>query len=182
MSISIIRQNGVALFVSLIILLMLTLIGLAASQITVQQERMAGNVRESNQAFQEAEATLREIEQRVRLLAQGQTGGLGTIPLWGDDPQLVDLRNDCTLERRYGGEWDDVPWREAPTTGNDYYVIDLSDYIVSGLPVGSSCRPVMEAGTTAVGEYYLILARAYGPGDASRRAEAVVQSIFFWPG
>ncbi|QKK03743.1 MAG: hypothetical protein HND55_14365 [Pseudomonadota bacterium] len=186
-AISVSRQRGVALFVGLMILLMLTLLGLTSSNVSIMQERMASNVREYNVAFQQAEATLREIEDRLVQMAAGTTGGLPVIPTWADDLNLVNMPNDCTLERRYGVDWDNVPWQTAPTTGNDFFIIALGDYINpnTGLPQGSACRPMDDNqrsdGTPVSDRYYLVLARAFGPGDASRRAEALVQTIFFWP-
>lgn len=56
------KQNGMALFVSLIFLLLLTIIGVAAMQGAGMQEKMAGNTRLKNQSFQLAEAALREGE------------------------------------------------------------------------------------------------------------------------
>lgn len=52
------KQNGAALFVSLIMLLALTVIGLAASQRSQMQERMAANVHIQNIAFNAAESAL----------------------------------------------------------------------------------------------------------------------------
>jgi type IV pilus assembly protein PilX len=51
-------QRGVALIVSLILLLVVTIIGLAAIRLTSTQEKMAGNAVDRTQAFQVAEATL----------------------------------------------------------------------------------------------------------------------------
>lgn len=58
-SISSHRQRGAALAVGLIILVVLTLIGVQAMRSNIVQERMAGNMRERNVAFQAAEAALR---------------------------------------------------------------------------------------------------------------------------
>lgn len=55
-------QQGSALVIALIFLLLLTLIGVTAMQTTTLQERMAGNVRDRSLAFQAAEAALREAE------------------------------------------------------------------------------------------------------------------------
>src|SRR5690606_28942256 len=49
----------------LMILILLTLLALSASQVTSLQERMAGVYRADNMAFQAAEQRLRETEQRV---------------------------------------------------------------------------------------------------------------------
>ena len=52
-------QAGVVLVISLIILLLLTIIGLFAMQTTALEEKMAGNLRDKNLAFQAAEFELR---------------------------------------------------------------------------------------------------------------------------
>ena len=49
-------QRGMALLVSLVFLLLLTLIGLSSMQNATLQEKMAGSVSLRNQSFQGAEA------------------------------------------------------------------------------------------------------------------------------
>jgi type IV pilus assembly protein PilX len=56
-------QAGSALIVALIFLLLMTLLGTTAMRGSTMQERMAGNARDSNIAFQAAEAALREGEE-----------------------------------------------------------------------------------------------------------------------
>ena len=65
------RQKGAALVTSLIILLMLTLMGVAAMQTTTLEEKMAGNLRNENLAFQAAEAALRAGEAYLQGFAIG---------------------------------------------------------------------------------------------------------------
>ncbi len=60
------RQRGAVLLVALIMLLLLTILGAAAMRDTNLQERMAGNMRDHNLAFQAAEAALRFAEQEVK--------------------------------------------------------------------------------------------------------------------
>jgi type IV pilus assembly protein PilX len=55
-------QRGAVLVVSLLLLLVMTLLGLGASQSTRLQERMAGNQRDLELAMQGAEASLRAAE------------------------------------------------------------------------------------------------------------------------
>lgn len=59
------RQHGTVLVIGLILLLLMTLIGVTAIQTTSLDERMAGNSRDRNLAFQAAEAALREAEENV---------------------------------------------------------------------------------------------------------------------
>lgn len=56
------RQRGAALVVTLLLLLVVTLLGLAAMRGTLLQERMAANAIARGFAFQVAEAVLREAE------------------------------------------------------------------------------------------------------------------------
>ena len=56
------RQSGVALFISLVMLLILTMLGLSSVQTTSVQERMARNARDTNLAFQAAESALKDAE------------------------------------------------------------------------------------------------------------------------
>ena len=56
------KQSGIVLIISLIMLLLLTLIGVTSMQVTGLEEKMAGNFRDQNIAFQAAESTLKEAE------------------------------------------------------------------------------------------------------------------------
>ncbi|MCP8900320.1 pilus assembly PilX family protein [Gilvimarinus xylanilyticus] len=64
------KQSGVTLIVGLIMVLLLTIIGLAAIRGSNMQEMMAGNARDRHVAFEAAEAALRDGESN---LADGHT-------------------------------------------------------------------------------------------------------------
>jgi type IV pilus assembly protein PilX len=53
-------QRGAVLFVALIVLILLTLLGITAAQVTVLQERMSGNFRVQQLAFERAESAMSE--------------------------------------------------------------------------------------------------------------------------
>ncbi len=59
------RQRGAALAVSLILLVVITIIGLASIRGTNMQERMSANMYDRNLAFQAAETGLRTAEARL---------------------------------------------------------------------------------------------------------------------
>ena len=59
------RQGGAVLVISMLLLLVLTILALGASQSTRLEERMAGNARDVDLAFQSAEAGLRAAEQYI---------------------------------------------------------------------------------------------------------------------
>jgi type IV pilus assembly protein PilX len=60
------NQRGVALFISLVLLLVLTIIGVSAVQTTSLEERMARNTNDSVLAFESAEVALRTAEGFLR--------------------------------------------------------------------------------------------------------------------
>jgi type IV pilus assembly protein PilX len=59
------KQRGVALVVALVLLVVATLIGLAASRSTMLQERMSGNSFDRSLAFQRSESALRAAETAI---------------------------------------------------------------------------------------------------------------------
>jgi type IV pilus assembly protein PilX len=72
------RKSGAVLIISLIILLLLTLIGATAIQTTTLEEKMAGNLRDANLAFQAAETALRAGENSLNPPASLTFGDAGT--------------------------------------------------------------------------------------------------------
>lgn len=60
-------ERGMALLVSLVFLLLLTLIGISSMQNATLQEKMAGSITLRNQSFQSAETALRVGEGAVKL-------------------------------------------------------------------------------------------------------------------
>ncbi|MEX1057459.1 MAG: PilX N-terminal domain-containing pilus assembly protein [Natronospirillum sp.] len=60
-----VRQEGAALIVSLVLLVAVTLLGVSAMQGTILQERMSGNQRDMEEAFNAAEIALRRGEQEL---------------------------------------------------------------------------------------------------------------------
>lgn len=56
------RQNGAVLIVALIMMVLLTIIGVTGTNVTSLEEKMAGNMRDRNLAFQAAESALQAGE------------------------------------------------------------------------------------------------------------------------
>lgn len=87
-------QKGIALFISLVLLLVLTIIGVSSVQSTSLEERMARNAHDSVLAFQSAELALRQAE--AWMLANtpvttdfttGGANGLWTAAPFGVNPR-----------------------------------------------------------------------------------------------
>lgn len=76
------RQRGAVLIVSLIMLVVITMIAAGSMRGTILEEKMAGNSRDRNLAFQAAESAVREGEMFVEDVAS--LGGFkGTSGLFG---------------------------------------------------------------------------------------------------
>ena len=104
-------QRGVALFISLVLLLVLTIAGVSAVQTTSLEERMARNTHDTLIAFQAAESALREAEgwiiANVNSVAQFDDNGAGG--LWTTMPY------DEADQR-----WEEAIW--APASGQSIQV------------------------------------------------------------
>lgn len=170
------NQTGSALIISLILLMLLTMLGLSGAQVSSLEEKMAGNQRNSNLAFQAAEIALRTGEFDVRDRAANEldaskincTNGLypaGDLDCNGIDPEPIWNNDNMT--------WSDA--QAIPYNGTGLPTILASKppaYIVeqlAGVPTGPEVPAVMES------SYYRITARGVGGSDS---AVAIVQSIF----
>ncbi len=91
-------QRGWTLLIALVILIMLTLIGITAMRTTTLEEKMAGNLRDQNLAFQAAETALRGAEQFISSLIDTSSFG-SSPPLYGldyDEPSTGSLHSSGT--------------------------------------------------------------------------------------
>ncbi len=153
-------QNGSALIISLVFLLILTMIGIASIQDSTLQERMAGNERDRNLAFQSAEAALRVGEDHLRqagvLFSAAGTNGLISPDYSGVRP----------VEDNY-------PWATKSQQVSDTYagVHSLPSYTIEWLTT-QTFTPSDEAEVPIVNSYR-VTARAVG---GSSDAVVVLQS------
>ena len=83
------KQQGVILIISLVMLLLLTLIAMSGMQTTTLEEKIAGNKRNRNLAFQAAESALREAEQWI----QGSNTAFNPLKLSNGPFQGADCSN-----------------------------------------------------------------------------------------
>ena len=108
------RQAGISLFPAMMFLLVLTVLGIGALNSAMMEEKMVGNTKDSNLAFQMAEAALRDAEADIvtnitptSAFSAACANGLCTPPsTWAapsstDISKLIDWTNNG-LTRRYG--------------------------------------------------------------------------------
>jgi type IV pilus assembly protein PilX len=104
-------QRGMALLVSLVFLLLLTLIGISSMQNATLQEKMASSVTLRNQSFQIAEAALRIGESAVQLSTY-------TLPVCSGTTQCAPPAESSTLVAAGLNATSGVTWIAA---GNGFY-------------------------------------------------------------
>lgn len=99
-------QTGIALVIGMVVLLALTMIGVAAMKTTALEERMVGNNLDRNHGFNAAESALREAED---FLASGilppldGTAGLYEPTNWEAAPVWTTASFTDADSRRYTG-------------------------------------------------------------------------------
>ncbi|AHK80446.1 hypothetical protein M911_16365 [Ectothiorhodospira haloalkaliphila] len=118
-------QKGSALIVSLVLLLVITLLAVAGMQNTTLQERMSGNYRDRDLAFQAAEYALRSGEARLEA---------ATLPSFGGtEPGLIQvLPGGHAVQVWNGYSWDSASATPVHTAAFD--VASAPRYVVEQLP------------------------------------------------
>jgi type IV pilus assembly protein PilX len=99
------EQEGAALIVGLVMLLVLTVIGLSAMQGTSMQEKMSGNYRDASMALQAGETALRYVEEGyLKSLDEMEVG----LPFGscGGTCQIIDSSESVTLPATDTAGWD----------------------------------------------------------------------------
>jgi type IV pilus assembly protein PilX len=103
------HQRGAVLAIALIMLLVMTILGVTAMQMSRVEERMAGNTRDINLAFQGAEAGLRDAEARLDAFIGAKPPTCATAPcnFWRKNFWTISLRDQAlswwnTNGREYG--------------------------------------------------------------------------------
>lgn len=135
---SIKRQNGVALFMSLIMLLILTLLGLSSVQTTSMQERMSRNARDSNLAFQGAESATKASEVYLEtvssLLPFQNNNAEGRYDATDNGDGPVDLSYgafDWVTAANNSRQFESVDLEIGSTTKEQKYIIEFVKTVVS---------------------------------------------------
>ncbi len=177
-------QHGFVLIVALILLLVLTILGLAAAQSTSLQERMAGNTRSRDMAFQAAEAGLRAAESCLNsgsaLCANFSANANGTY-LFNPGAPTPPATNTTPLWQ-VPGFWStagNVLSYSAVTGSSLQYVAAPPEFIIEQMPPiavpGGNLGTQQYGGGSPTIQLYRITALGTG-GDST--ATAMLQSVY----
>lgn len=172
-------QKGAALVTSLMLLLILTVIGITAMQMTRMQERMAGNTRDLNLAFQGAEAALRNGESLIKAQAtkpddcnalpcqfwQAGSASLVVNPAAGDKPWW----DQYGVEYEASGDHSTSTHELTELSEDPRFVVQYITRVPDTLTVG-------EGGGAPPGrDFYQVTGRSVG---GSGKANTLLQSTF----
>lgn len=162
-------QRGSALLVSLVILLVMTLLGVQSMNSTLMEEKMSGNYRDNQLAFEAAEAALREGERALKgFLGPPEATNNGANDVW-------------TYGSVVGADYVDTSWWTA--NGKTVTQIGSKTLAYPAMYIIQEQQRVRDSGKLAVGSnaeperryFYRVVARGVG---ASGNAEVLLQSTF----
>ena len=158
------KQQGAALVTGLIFMVVLTLLVVAGMRTTILEEKMAGNARDVDLAFQAAEAALREAELSL----------FYPPPVLGTPHLIVDSRTVDFWLATYN--WATAaPYTGAPLAG----AAAQPSYAIEETPQVRESGSSLKAGQFAPSRIYKITARGSG---GSANTQVFLQSVYRVPG
>lgn len=188
------KQSGAVLIVSLVILIIMTIIGLAAIRTSGMQEKMTSNIIDRQLAFQAAEFALRNGEKAIWEMEQetvpkASPAPSDTIKIWtedGDiDPDLTNAQNWWQEPNRNLNWWQANGESIAnnidfSTDAGDFVILEQPRYIFEYLEFVKDDLSLGTGGGSRNGRvYYRITARASGAGAiGSTQSRVLLQSTF----
>jgi type IV pilus assembly protein PilX len=176
-------QRGVALVVAMILLILITLVGLAAVRGTIMQQRMAANLYDRQVAFQSAEAAIREASaliptQPTLIWHNCQAGGVTCLPNPFNDPTLAASNINTVATGTATGAYT----ASATASSQPQYVVEnMGNWVDQSSNTGSgqtaNCRNYGAQGCSSSVVFYRITARSGDPAVVGDRAVVTLQAI-----
>ncbi len=165
------HQKGVVLAISLLLLLVITIVGLAAISTTTMQEKMAGNMYDREVAFQSAEAALRVAETQL---------GLSSAIIY----------RDCSVVTCEAIPPTTATWQTVGTTdynpgslaaGQPQFIVeDMGDWVdyesSTGFGQSANANQYGAQGVVSTVPFYRITARSHNPASATNRSVVTLQT------
>ncbi len=165
------RQRGVVLIVSLILLLVVTLLAVSSMQGTVLEEKMAGNTRDRNLAFQTTESAIREAETYIEgVVSLGSFNGAGG--LFG----LTDIEPYYSL----GTTWTDTT--QHVVANADYGSYAAPQYYIKHFTTVKGTEGAMNMSgygdNKGTGDVSIFKITSRGSGGSADSAEVILRSHY----
>ncbi|WP_417536845.1 pilus assembly PilX family protein [Methylophaga sp.] len=189
------REKGVALLMSLVILLVLSLLATSSMQNSVMQERMSNSSREGLITLEAAEAALREVEDGLEGLTtlsnfgdddgDGNAAGwywTGYAPAvlsegtWSDEDKVLTASSVDGLEPKYFIEYLGRVFVLPSSMAGDRTVRNLNFEGAGDTSGGGGAAGPGDAEISIEAESMRIVVMAVGPSGQSRR---IIESYYF---
>jgi type IV pilus assembly protein PilX len=169
-----VREKGMVLVVAMIMVLLMTIVGLAAIRGSSLQERMAGNMRDMQLRFQAAEAGLREGESHLL------DNNAAALPAFTDVVGNKGFRPNMNFIKPVS-TWDEADWEaHAAVATVNVNMAEPPMYVVEELKINPLLLAQMfgsgfDQGSDMEMEMYRVSSRY---GDSGSGAISVLQSIY----
>jgi type IV pilus assembly protein PilX len=165
------RQGGVVFMVSLIILLIMSMLAIGGMQVSMLEEKMAGNSSDRNLAFQSAESAVREAELFVE-----------DIVSLGDFDSAAGLIGRNNAEPSY---YDQATWTDAANhvvASTDFGSYESPRYFIKHFTTVSGTEGALNMSgygdNSGTGDVTVFKITARGTGSSADSAEVVLRSQF----
>ncbi|AND68643.1 hypothetical protein ATSB10_11890 [Dyella thiooxydans] len=173
------HQRGVALVVALLLLLLITIVGLAAVRSTTMQQKMTSNFLDRQIAFQAAEAALRQGE--VAVQAAASPGNFYDCSPTGGNNCLINAMTDPNVPADQVVSVAKTAFDAGTLSASQpQYVVEyLGNFQIPSPVVSqvSSCSGYGPCSSNSTADFFRITARS-GPANAGDRATVTLQSIY----
>lgn len=174
------KQQGVALAVALILLVVITLVGLAAVSGTILQNKMAANQYDRQIAFQSASAALRIAQKKIpdnpnQIAVNCYTSSFTCLPDPFSDPNVPASAIQTVSASDFKAS--------AVATGQPQYIIEslgnnwINPDTKTGFNMTANSTQYGVYGKSRTSTYYRITARSADPKNVGDRAVVVVQAV-----
>ena len=159
------KQSGAVLIVGLVLVLVLSIIVLSATQSTILQQKMSINMRDKDLAFQAAESALNSGESYI---SSSTIDGLAGI--FDDTDGLYTFEVNRQLYNTV--DWDNLDKRESTEL---HQLKNRPVYIIEELSNIEAAGNSLQVPKQLSGEYYRVTSKSEGGTDASI---VVLQSMY----
>jgi len=155
------NQSGVVLITSLIVIIILTLLVFSAAQTTILQDKMSGNLRQRDLAFQSAETALLTGEKYLQ--------NIDPLPVFNNTAGKYTFSNARDFEN--SSEWNSLATLQY--NQSLHQVQNAPKYLIEKITIIDRVGESLDASTPVESNYYRISSRSDN-GDAT----VVLQSIY----
>ena len=184
------KQKGVALLMSLVILLVLSLLATSSMQNSIMQERMSTSSREGLLALEAAEAALREVEEDLEGLTslngfgssngmhdKGDAPGVFDSATWTTDSESLAATEVGGITPRYFVEYrGPVSLTRDGQGANGEYLLNLNFEGTGNRDGGGGAAGPGGSDIMGKAESMRIVMMAQGPSEQSRK---IIEAYYF---